>query len=233
MMARKKKAIPKTPAIAFSPDGYLPCGNLRKAWAARHRNMMIGGPYGTGKTRFGFERFNLYMCSFPNSVGVLARKTYDDLVPLVDIIISISPEANLSLWHANRFVNPYFWFEFDNPEDTRTIEAVDRWMEMFINYYGGFDTIVAQAVSGLFTRGSLFAEMVFDSVGGGLLEPVDLLVRDPIWVRFQKQDDAKRGRVWHYGQWRSPCCDGTYQSDEGTRKILCRCFFTIGKLLLV
>ena len=120
---------------------------------------------------------------------------------IYDIIISISPEANLSLWHANRFVNPYFWFEFDNPEDAKTIEAVDRWMEMFTNNYGGFDTIVAQAVAGLFTRGSLFAEMVFENAGGGLLEPVDLLVRDPIWVRFQKMDDPKRGRVWHYGQW--------------------------------
>lgn len=128
----------------------------------------------------------------------LSRYTIEQIY---DIIISISPEASLSLWHANRFVNPYFWFEFDNPEDAKTIEAVDRWMGMFTNYYGGFDTIVAQAVAGLFTRGSLFAEMVFDNAGGGLLEPVDLLVRDPIWVRFQKQDDPKRGRVWHYGQW--------------------------------
>lgn len=120
---------------------------------------------------------------------------------IYDIIISISPEANLSLWHANRFVNPYFWFEFDNPEDVKTIEAMDRWMEMFTNYYGGFDTLVSQAVAGLFTRGSLFAEMVFADAGGGMLEPVDLLVRDPIWVRFQKQEDPKRGRVWHYGQW--------------------------------
>lgn len=128
----------------------------------------------------------------------LTRYSIDQIY---DIIVSISPEASLSLWHANRFVNPYFWFEFDNPEDAKTIEAVDRWMEMFTNYYGGFDTIVAQAVAGLFTRGSLFAEMVFDNAGGGLLEPVDLLVRDPIWVRFQKQDDPRRGRVWHYGQW--------------------------------
>ena len=128
----------------------------------------------------------------------LSRYSIDEIY---DIIVSVSPEASLSLWHANRFVNPYFWFEFDNPEDTKTIEAVDRWMEMFTNYYGGFDTLVAQAVSGLFTRGSLFAEMVLDNVGGGLLEPVDLLVRDPIWVRFQKQDDPRRGRVWHYGQW--------------------------------
>lgn len=128
----------------------------------------------------------------------LSRYTIDQIY---DIIISISPEASLSLWHANRFVNPYFWFEFDNPEDARTIEAVDRWMEMFTNYYGGFDTIVSQAVAGLFTRGSIFAEMVFENAGDGLLEPVDLLVRDPIWVRFYKQDDPKRGRVWHYGQW--------------------------------
>ena len=128
----------------------------------------------------------------------LSRYTIDQIY---DIIISISPEASLSLWHANRFVNPYFWFEFDNPEDVRTVEAVDRWMEMFTNYYGGFDTIVSQAVAGLFTRGSLFTEMVFAEVGGGLLEPIDLLVRDPIWVRFYKQEDPKRGWVWHYGQW--------------------------------
>lgn len=49
--------------------------------------------------------------------------------------MSVSPEASLSLWHANRFVNPYFWFEFENPEDAKTIEAMDRWMEMFANYY--------------------------------------------------------------------------------------------------
>ena len=128
----------------------------------------------------------------------LSRYSIDEIY---DIIVSVSPEANLSLWHANRFVNPYFWFEFDNPEDAKTIDAVDRMMEMFTNYYGGFDTLVAQAVSGLFTRGSLFAEIVLANRAGGLLEPVDLLVRDPIWVRFQKQDDPNRGRVWHYGQW--------------------------------
>ena len=85
-MTRKKQKEQKVPTMAKSPEGYLPCGNLREAWGTRHRNMMIGGPYGTGKTRFGFERFNLYMCTFPNSVGVIARKTYDDLVPLLDVI---------------------------------------------------------------------------------------------------------------------------------------------------
>ena len=128
----------------------------------------------------------------------LSRYSIDQVL---DILVSISPEVNVALWHTNRFVNPYFWLEFENPEDMQAIEAMDRMMEMFTNYYGGFDTLVSQSVSGLFTRGSAFEEMVFAPMQGGLLEPVDLLVRDPYWVRFEKQNDPRRGRVWHYGQW--------------------------------
>ena len=130
--------------------------------------------------------------------GNLSRYSIDQIF---DIIVSVSPEVNLALWHTNRFVNPYFWLEFENPEDMQAIEAMDRMMEMFTNYYGGFDTLTSQSVAGLFTRGSAFEEMVFAPMQGGLLEPVDLLVRDPYWVRFEKQDDPRRGRVWHYGQW--------------------------------
>ena len=128
----------------------------------------------------------------------LSRYSIDQIL---DILVSISPEVNVSLWHVNRFVNPYWWLEFENPDDMKAIEAMDRLMEMFTNYYGGFDTLVSQSVAGLFTRGSAFEEMTFAPMQGGLLEPVDLLVRDPYWVRFQKQDDPVRGRVWHYGQW--------------------------------
>ena len=85
-MPKKKIVIPKTPTIVNNPDGYLPCGILREVWGSRARNLMISGPYGTGKTRWGFERFNVFMCTFPGSVGVLARKTYEDLVPLLNSI---------------------------------------------------------------------------------------------------------------------------------------------------
>ena len=128
----------------------------------------------------------------------LSRYSIDQIL---DILVSVSPEVNVALWHTNRFVNPYFWLEFENPEDQQAIEAMDRMMEMFTNYYGGFDTLTSQSVAGLFTRGSAFEEMVFAPIQGGLLEPVDLLVRDPYWVRFEKQNDPRRGRVWHYGQW--------------------------------
>ena len=136
----------------------------------------------------------------------LSRYSIDQIL---DILVSISPEVNVSLFHANRFVNPYTWLEFQNPEDMQAIEAMDRMMEMFTNYYGGHDTLVSQSVSGLFTRGGAFEEMVFAPMQGGmqggmqgeLLEPVDLVVRDPYWVRFEKQEDPRRGRVWHYGQW--------------------------------
>lgn len=85
-MARKKRVVAKTPKVATSDKGYRPCGTLRENWGIRDRNVMVGGPYGTGKTRWGFERFNLYMVAYPGTVGVIARKTYDDLVPLLNAI---------------------------------------------------------------------------------------------------------------------------------------------------
>ena len=135
---------------------------------------------------------------------------------LLDIMVSVSPEVNVSLWHVNRFVNPYFWFEFENPDDPASLEAMDRLMGIFTNYYGGFDTLVSQSVAGLFTRGGCFEELVFAPMQGGMMEPVDLLVRDPYWVRFQKIDDPVRGRVWHYGQW----IDGTFTSFQEDPTIL-------------
>lgn len=83
---RKKLSTQRSPEVGRSLDGYRPCGNLRKHWGIRDRNVMVGGPYGTGKTRWGFERFNLYMSLFPGTVGVIARKTYEDLVPLLNAI---------------------------------------------------------------------------------------------------------------------------------------------------
>ena len=85
-MAKKKQEIQKTPAIAANSKGYLPMGSLRKAWGTRDRNVMVGGPYGTGKTRWGFERFNLYMVLYPGSSGLIARKTYEELVPILNSI---------------------------------------------------------------------------------------------------------------------------------------------------
>ena len=85
-MPKQKKQEQTIVLPRVTNKGYRPCGNLLKAWRSQDRNVMIGGPYGTGKTRCGFEKFNLYMCGFPNSVGVMARKTYDDLVPLLNSI---------------------------------------------------------------------------------------------------------------------------------------------------
>lgn len=82
----KKQVLQTKSALKISLEGYRPCGNLLKAWTSHARNLMLGGPYGTGKTRCGFEKFNFYMCAYPGSVGVMARKTYEDLIPLLNAI---------------------------------------------------------------------------------------------------------------------------------------------------
>lgn len=111
-MPKKKKVVAKKPAIRTSHSGYLPCGNLRDMWGTRDRNVMVGGPYGTGKTRWGFERFNLYMCAFPGSVGVIARKTYDDLVPLLNAIF----DDHVLKFDPSEHTNPVKRFGGKNPD---------------------------------------------------------------------------------------------------------------------
>ena len=45
----KKQIIQRTPMLRSGLKGYRPCGNLQKAWKSHARNLMISGPYGTGK----------------------------------------------------------------------------------------------------------------------------------------------------------------------------------------
>lgn len=111
-MARKKKVVEKAARFKICDKGYMPCGALLENWGTRDRNVMVGGPYGTGKTRWGFERFNLYMCLFPGSVGVIARKTYDDLVPLLNAIF----DTHVLKFDPTEHSNPVKRFGGKNPD---------------------------------------------------------------------------------------------------------------------
>ena len=116
---------------------------------------------------------------------------------LMEVVLSISPDADMALWNLNLFVNPYCWFEYER-EDARSEAVVEEMLDRLITYWGGLDVIVSQMVASLFLFGGVLTELVLSRNG---MKPAFIVVQDPSTVRFQKEYDAFTGAyVWSYGQ---------------------------------
>ena len=119
---------------------------------------------------------------------------------LMEIVLSISPDADMALWNLNLFVNPYCWFEYER-EDARSRAVVQEMLDRLVTYWGGFDVLVAQMVASLFLFGGVLTELVLSRNGQ---KPAFIIVQDPSTVRFQKEYDAFTGaNVWSYGQFQN------------------------------
>ena len=74
------------PAIVRGPKGYRPYGNHLRAWSYFGDELMVEGPYNTGKDRMLMTRFHLNLCLYPGSTGIMCRKEYTHLIPLLDTV---------------------------------------------------------------------------------------------------------------------------------------------------
>lgn len=117
---------------------------------------------------------------------------------LMEVILGISPDADMALWNLNLFVNPYFWFEYEK-KDARSEAVVQEMLDRLTTYWGGLDVIVSQMVASLFLFGGVLSELVLSRDG---MHPAFIIVQDPATVRFEKEYDEYSGAyVWAYGQY--------------------------------
>lgn len=117
---------------------------------------------------------------------------------LMEVVLSISPDADMALWNLNLFVNPYFWFEYER-KDAHSEAVVQEMLDRLTMYWGGLDVIVSQMVASLFLFGGTLSELVLSRDG---MHPAFIIVQDPSTVRFQKEyDDYTGAYVWAYGQY--------------------------------
>lgn len=61
--------------------GYRPCGTAVEAWRCKDPEIMLAGPYETGKTFLALQKLHALMMTFPNARALMVRKSYKALIP--------------------------------------------------------------------------------------------------------------------------------------------------------
>jgi len=69
-----------TAVIAISEAGFITYGGAREAFYDTSPEVMLSGPYDTGKTLSALHKLNILMGMFPNARALMVRKTYKSLI---------------------------------------------------------------------------------------------------------------------------------------------------------
>lgn len=68
-----------TAVVAISKNGFTPYGAARNAFYSKAPELILSGPYDTGKTITLLQKLNLLMCLFGGARALMIRKTYASL----------------------------------------------------------------------------------------------------------------------------------------------------------
>lgn len=63
-----------------SQVGFECYGAARDFWSSKDREIVLSGPYETGKTITALHKLNALLCKYPNSKALIVRRTYDALL---------------------------------------------------------------------------------------------------------------------------------------------------------
>lgn len=121
---------------------------------------------------------------------------------LLDVLLSVSPEMSRATYDALRMLDPGHEIKAYKPgtddPDERAQTVLDAFVAELEDIYGSFKHITMRLFMSALMRGAMFSELVIDEAGR---KPVDLVVPDPITVRFRHAEHPVRGVVWEMGQW--------------------------------
>jgi len=143
----------------------------------------------------------------------LSGETLRNLDPakLYDILRTVSPDVSRAVWDYLRLLDPGHEITVFRPGTERPYPEGQAKLNAFTGTlkqrYGSMKVITGRLFMGALTRGALFAELVLDDAGRN---PVDLVVPDPLSVRFRQADDPELGTRWEMVQW---------QAKEGWKNI--------------
>ncbi len=100
-------------------------GPAREFWANKELEVMLSGPYETGKTFAALSKLHALMCKYPNSRGLMTRDTYADLINTAVVtyekkVLPVPPEDANSGVSKFGGEKPQF---YDYPNGARLIVA--------------------------------------------------------------------------------------------------------------
>ena len=65
---------------SLHPEGFKAYGAALEVWNSKHPEVILSGPYETGKTFATMHKFHLLLSKYPNSRGLIVKKSYKSLV---------------------------------------------------------------------------------------------------------------------------------------------------------
>lgn len=77
LIAMTVAIVQASPASAV---GFQCFGAAREFWRYQGPEVILSGPYETGKTMSTLNKFHLLLCKYPNARGLMVRKTYNSLI---------------------------------------------------------------------------------------------------------------------------------------------------------
>lgn len=100
-------------------------GPAREFWAYKGIEVMLSGPYETGKTFAALSKFHALMCKYPNARGLMTRDTYSDLINTAVVtyekkVLPFPPEDVRSAVKKFGGEKPQF---YDYPNGSRLVTA--------------------------------------------------------------------------------------------------------------
>jgi hypothetical protein len=125
---------------------------------------------------------------------------------LMELLADNSPEVSRALWDLLLFCNPGWEAKAYKPGTTEVDDAGQAALDEFLsNLHGPFaaphvmpaDVVIAAMFMTVGMRGSILAELVLDEAGR---VPLEVATPDPATLRFRREPDPVRGRVWVVGQ---------------------------------
>jgi hypothetical protein len=136
----------------------------------------------------------------------LDRSQLRDISPsdLTDILANISPDISRALWDTLRMIDPGHDIVARVPKSKERHEAgqliLDQLEDRVDERQGSLATVIGKLSISAFMRGAIFAELVLDK---GATTALDIVVPDPLSVRFRLYDDPVYGESYELGQWQS------------------------------
>lgn len=129
---------------------------------------------------------------------------------LLELLVNLSPEVNLALWHFLRFCNPGYSIVANKKSAQKVI---DNFLGRLDIMYGSVDILLSKIFTGVFLRGAIFLELVLNREA---TEATDLAILDPSGARFREIYTEERGEIWELGQYQ----DGDWVSFEDDDTII-------------
>lgn len=71
---------PAAVLVTGHPDGFMPYGGAAEFWPCRQHEVVLAGPYETGKTLAALNKINALCCKYPGTRALMVRKTYRSLI---------------------------------------------------------------------------------------------------------------------------------------------------------